>query len=70
MLSIRLSEKEEKMLKTVANFEGVSVSQFVRDSIDEKINDLYDIKIGEEDLMKFQNGNMQTYTYDEVFAHE
>lgn len=70
MLSIRLSENEEKMLKMVANFEGVSVSQFVRNALDQKIDDLYDVKIGQEGLEKYQNGEIKTFTYDEVFVNE
>ncbi|MBQ0035645.1 MAG: hypothetical protein KBT35_01870 [Firmicutes bacterium] len=70
MLSIRLSENEEKMLKMVANFEGVSVSQFVRNALDQKIDDLYDVKIGQEGLEKYQNGETKTFTYDEVFVNE
>lgn len=70
MLSIRLSENEEKMLKMVANFEGVSVSQFVRNALDQKIDDLYDVKIGQAGLTKYQNGETKTFTYDEVFDNE
>ncbi|WP_367281500.1 DUF6290 family protein, partial [uncultured Dubosiella sp.] len=44
MLSIRLSEKTERDLKEIAEFEGLNVSDYVRNLITEKIEDFYDLQ--------------------------
>lgn len=67
MLSIRLNEDLEKDLKKVAKFEGLSVSDYVRNIIIEKLEDIYDLKVGEKALEEFERGNKKTYSYEEVF---
>lgn len=67
MLSIRLNEDLEKDLKKVAKFEGLSVSDYVRNIIVEKLEDIYDLKVGEKALEEFEKGNKKTYSYEEVF---
>ena len=39
MISIRLNENVENQLKEVAEFEGVSISDYVRNLINEKLED-------------------------------
>ena len=48
MLSIRLNPEIEKQLKLVAKLEGVTVSEYVRRLIVEKMEDMYDLKNAEE----------------------
>lgn len=43
MISIRMSETAENELKEVTKFEGMSVSEYVRNIINEKLEDLYDL---------------------------
>lgn len=66
MISIRMSETAENELKEIANFEGMSVSEYVRTIINEKLEDLYDLKIGMNALEEHEK-NPITYTMDEVF---
>lgn len=66
MISIRLNETAEKELKEIAKFEGLSVSEYVRTIINEKLEDLYDLKIGMNALEDYKK-NPVTYTMDEVF---
>ncbi len=40
---LRLSKKEEKVIKSYAKFEGISVSGLFRQSFLEKITDEYDL---------------------------
>ena len=65
MLSIRLNPQAEKELKEIAKFEGVSVSDYVRKIINEKLEDMYDMKLGEEAHMGYIN-NPETFSHDEV----
>ena len=66
MISIRMSETAENQLKEVAQFEGLTVSEYVRRIIDEKLTDLYDLKIGLEALAEYEK-NPVTYSLDDVF---
>ena len=67
MISIRMNETAENELKMIAQFEGVSVSEYIRGIINEKLEDLYDLKIGMQALENF-NHNPVTYSMDEVFG--
>lgn len=66
MISIRMSETAENELKEIAKFEGMSVSEYVRTIINEKLEDLYDLNIGMNALEDYKK-NLITYTMDEVF---
>ena len=66
MISIRMNDTAEKELKEIARFEGVSVSEYVRQIINEKLEELYDIKIGYQALESFKK-NPVTYSMEEVF---
>lgn len=65
MLSIRLNPQAEKELKEVAEFEGVSVSDYVRKIINEKLEDMYDIKLAEEAHDEYMKEPI-TYSHNEV----
>ena len=66
MLSIRLNKQTEEDLKKIAEFEGMTISEYVRKIINEKLEDVYDLKIGEEALFKYEK-DQKTYSFDEVF---
>lgn len=65
MLSIRLNSQAEQELKEYAEFEGLSVSEYVRNIINEKLEDLYDTKLAEEAYAEYEK-NPVTYSLDEV----
>ena len=67
MISIRLNKNVENQLKEVAEFEGVSVSDYVRNLINEKLEDMYDLKIAEEAHKDYVKSGKKTYSFDEVF---
>jgi len=66
MISIRMNEASESALREFARFEGLSVSEYVRNLINEKLEEQYDLSIGQQALDAF-NSNPVTYTMDEVF---
>jgi len=61
-----MSDASENTLKEIAKFEGLSVSEYVRKIIDEKLEDVYDLNVGIKALETYNN-NPATYTMDEVF---
>lgn len=65
MLSIRLNAQAEEELKAIANFHGVSVSDFVRNIINEKLEDVYDLKLVDSALLEHKK-DPKIYTLDEV----
>ena len=67
MISIRLNENVENQLKEVAEFEGVSISDYVRNLINEKLEDMYDLKVAEEAHKDYVKSGKKTYSFDEVF---
>lgn len=65
MLSIRLNTQAEKELKEIAKFEGISVSEYVRKIINEKLEDMYDIKLADEAYAEHMKDPV-SYSHDEV----
>ena len=64
-ISVRLSEEDTKLFKKYAELLGVSVSEMVRQSVLERIEDDYDLKAYEEALEEFKKDQV-TYSLDEV----
>ena len=64
-MSIRLSNEDSELFKRYAAMHGVSVSEFVRRSVMEKIEDEYDLKLYEKAVAEYEK-NPKTYTLEEV----
>ncbi len=64
-ISLRLSEEESQLFKTYANMHGISISEMVRRSVLERIEDEYDLKAYEEAIAEYQK-NPVTYSHEEV----
>ena len=64
-ISVRLNEKEEKLVKDYAKLNNISVSEFIRKAIMEAIEDEYDLECYKEALEEFKK-NPKTYTLEEV----
>lgn len=64
-ISVRLNEKEEKLLKDYARINNISISEFIRNAIMEKIEDEYDLKCYEEAMEEYKK-NPKTYTLEEI----
>jgi len=64
-ISLRLNEEETVILKKYAELKGVSVSEVVRQSVFEKIEDEYDIKAYHQAMQEYIN-NPVTYSLEEM----
>lgn len=64
-MSMRLSKKEEQIIKEFAEFNGMTVSEYMRKTIFEKIEDEYDLRAYEEAKAEFEK-DPKTYTLKEV----
>lgn len=64
-ISIRLSEEDAMLIKKYAEMHNISVSELVRQSGFDRIEDEYDLKAYNDALAEFQIDST-TYTLDEV----
>ncbi len=65
VLSIRFTDEEVNVLKKFAALEGISVSELIRSSVFEKIEDVLDLGFVEEGIKQHQK-DKKTYSLSEV----
>ena len=64
-ISLRLNEADSMLFKKYAEMNGISVSELLRRSVLEHIEEEYDLQAYEEALAEYKE-NPITYTLDEV----
>lgn len=64
-ISLRLSEEENALFKAYAEIKGMSLSEMIRKTVLEKIEDEYDLKSFNEAMEEYKK-NPVTYTHEEV----
>lgn len=64
-ISLRLNDTDTKLIKAYAEMNGISVSELLRRSVLEKIEDEYDIKAYQSAMKEYQN-NPVSYSLEEV----
>ncbi len=66
-ISIRMSEKEEALVKKYAELNKTTISEVMRKAILEKIEDEFDIFLYEKAYKEYE-ANPKTYTLEEAKA--
>lgn len=64
-ISLRLTPEETALFKNYAAFYGISLSELVRRSVLEKIENEYDLKVFEKAYAEYEKDPV-TYSIDEV----
>lgn len=64
-ISLRLSDEDEKLFKFYAKSNRMTLSEFIRNTVLERIEDEYDLKIYREAVDEFKK-DPTTYTLDEM----
>ena len=64
-VSVRLSEKEDILIRNYARLNNISVSELFRRAVLEKIEDEIDLRAYEKAMAEYKK-NPVTYTLDEV----
>ncbi|MBQ6979852.1 MAG: CopG family transcriptional regulator [Clostridia bacterium] len=64
-ISMRVSEKERKLIKQFAELYGMNTSEYIRKVVLERIEDEFDLKAYEKAEAEFLK-NPKTYTLQEV----
>ena len=66
MISIRTTKAEEAVYKDLAKFHGISVSALIRQTMNEMIEDYYDVKDAEEAYKEYL-ADPVTLSHDEFW---
>ena len=64
-ISLRLNPDDSELVKAYAQMNGMSVSEFVRRSVIERIEDEYDLKAYEEAMAEYKK-NPVTFSHEDV----
>ena len=64
-ITVRFSPEEKTLVRDFAKMHGISISELIRKSVMEQIEDEYDLKVYEQAKREF-DANPVTYTLDEV----
>ena len=64
-LSLRLSDEDAALIRRYADMNGMTVSELVRRSVIERIEDEFDLKLYEKAMADFK-ADPVAYTLDEV----
>lgn len=66
IISLRLNENEEKILKEVSEFEGLGLSSYIKKIIFEKLEDEYDIKLADKAYKNYLATGKKTTSFDDI----
>ncbi|WP_036612412.1 type II toxin-antitoxin system RelB family antitoxin [Oribacterium sp. P6A1] len=66
-ISLRVPEEELNILKRYAEFNNKSLSDIIRTTMLEKIEDDYDLKVFSEYDKEKTEGTLKTYSHEEVW---
>ena len=64
-ISLELSEEDAALFKKYADLHNMSLSEFIRNAVFERIEDEYDLKVYKEALEEFKKDRV-TYSLDEM----
>ena len=64
-ISMRLNDNDSKLIKAYADMHGLTVSELMRESVLDRIEDEYDLKIFEEAMAEYKD-NPATYSLEDV----
>ena len=64
-VSLRLSDEDEKLFKSFAESNRITLSEFIRNTVLARIEDEYDLKAYREAVEEFKK-DPTTYTLDEM----
>lgn len=66
IISVRTTEEEKELIRTYAEFFGMSVSDFVKTAVIERVEDIFDLRAIEEYEKKIQSGEVEVVSLSDV----
>lgn len=64
--AVRISDETYKRLRSLAARTGRTATYYIREAIEEHLDDLEDIYLAEQTLERLHHGKERTYTLDEI----
>jgi len=65
IISLRLSDEDTELIKSYAGLNGITVSEFIRRSVIERIEDEYDLKAYHQAMEEYKK-NPVSYPIEDV----
>ena len=65
-VSLRVTEEEKDLMESYAKFQGVHLSDAIKNAFFEKLDDEYDLQLIREFEKEKEKGNIKYYSFDEV----
>ncbi|WP_330112703.1 DUF6290 family protein (plasmid) [Cetobacterium somerae] len=62
VISVRLNDEEETLLKKVADFEGMGLSSYIKKIVFERLEEEYDLKLAKNIYIKFIQNLIKKHT--------
>ena len=66
VISIRFNSEEENVIKNYAKAKGFSISQLIKETLMEKIEEEYDLEVCKEYLQATEKGTLVTIPFEEA----
>ena len=66
VISIRFNSEEENIIKNYAKSKGFSISQLIKETLMEKIEEEYDLEVCKEYLKAKEEGTLVTIPFEEA----
>lgn len=66
VISIRFNDEEEEILKNYVKSKGISLSQYIKNTIFEKIEEEYDLEVIQEYLKNKEKGTLELISYEDT----
>ena len=66
-ISLELSEADETFLKKYAEMKGITVSEFIRNAVMERIEDEYDVKVANEAYEDYLKDNKKSEPIEKLW---
>ena len=66
VISVRFNSEEENVIKNYAKSKGFSISQLIKETLMEKIEEEYDLEVCKEYLKAKEEGTLVTIPFEEA----
>lgn len=70
MLSLRMSDEDERLIRNYARYNQLTVSEFLRMAALERIENEYDLQVLREYENLKEAGEVKLYSHDEVWEDQ
>ena len=65
-ISLRIDKKDKETIENYAKVKGISISQLVRDSVFEKIEDEIDLELYSQAMQEYKSNPEEAVSFDEA----